>query len=338
MISELLRIRANGSDPAHNLAVEEYLTMHTEPGQCILFLWQNRRTVVIGKNQNAWKECSVRQLEADGGKLVRRLSGGGAVYHDLGNLNFTFCVRREDYNVARQTDVILNAVKSLGIDAVKNGRNDLTVDGKKFSGHAFLKKGPYCYHHGTVMVDVDAEQLTKYLRVDPQKLAGKGVESVRARVANLRAYAPDLTIPALEKALTDSFAVVYGLPVKELREEDLPAEKIASRAAVYDSWDWTFGRPIQFTHEMQARYDWGGVHLGLKVQGGIVRDVLCYSDGLEEGVLGAILESLKGCRYASDELVEATLAGVQAAEPLSKVTAAQMAADLCELIRTNTAQ
>ena len=99
-------------------------------------------------------------------------------------------------------EVILQAVRALGIEAEKNGRNDLTVDGKKFSGHAFLKSGSYCYHHGTVMVDVDAEQLTKYLRVDPQKLAGKGVESVRARVTNLRAYVPDLTIPALEKALT----------------------------------------------------------------------------------------------------------------------------------------
>ncbi|MCR5135090.1 MAG: lipoate--protein ligase [Clostridiales bacterium] len=338
MIRELYRIRANGSDPAHNLAVEEYLTRHTEPGQCILFLWQNKRTVVIGKNQNAWKECSVQQLEADGGHLVRRLSGGGAVYHDLGNLNFTFCVRREDYNISRQTDVILRAVKSLGIDAVKNGRNDLTVDGKKFSGHAFLKKGPYCYHHGTLMVDVDAERLIKYLRVDPLKLDGNGVDSVRARVTNLREHAPSLTIAALEQALTDSFSEVYSLPVKDLREEDLPAWKIDDLAAFYASWDWVFGRPLSFTHEMQGRYGWGGVHIGLKVKSGIVRDMICYSDGLEEGVLAAVCDAVKGCRYESDALVEAVLKGVGSAEPLSKVTAAQMAADLSDLIRTNAAE
>ncbi|MCR5161506.1 MAG: lipoate--protein ligase, partial [Lachnospiraceae bacterium] len=112
-------------DPFRNLAVEKYLTFRVQEGQCILFLWQNRRTVVIGRNQNAWKECNTAALAADGGHLARRLSGGGAVFHDLGNLNFSFCVRREDYDVDRQLEVIRRALLREGIEACKSGRNDL---------------------------------------------------------------------------------------------------------------------------------------------------------------------------------------------------------------------
>ena len=127
MISRLYVYRTDNKNPYQNLAVEEYLTLHTEPEECILYLWQNQHTVVIGKNQNCWKECKVNYLEEDGGSLVRRLSGGGAVYHDLGNLNFTFCVQKENYDLSRQMDVALEAVQSFGIDAEKTGRNDITV-------------------------------------------------------------------------------------------------------------------------------------------------------------------------------------------------------------------
>ncbi len=136
----------------------------------------------------------MEQLEADGGHLVRRLSGGGAVYHDLGNLNFTFLVREEDYDVSRQLEVVVGAVNRLGIHAEKTGRNDVTVDGRKISGNAFYRADGHCYHHGTILIDVDKASLSAYLNVSAAKLRSKGVDSVKARVANLTDFRPGVTV------------------------------------------------------------------------------------------------------------------------------------------------
>ena len=195
-------------DPFRNLAIEKNLTFLTQEGQCILYLWQNRRTVVIGRNQNAWKECNVDALLADGGTLARRMSGGGAVFHDLGNLNFSFCVRKEDYDVDRQLEVIRQALRREGIEAIKSGRNDLLADGRKFSGNAFYKSGEFCCHHGTIMIDVKGGDLTKYLNVPESKLKSKGVESVRSRVTNLREHftgtLSGAPLPELIRAMQDA--------------------------------------------------------------------------------------------------------------------------------------
>lgn len=205
MIEKITYIETANTYPYRNLAMEEYLLLHCDKEECILYLWQNRNTVVIGRNQNAWKECLVSKLEEEDGYPVRRLSGGGAVYHDLGNLNFTFLVRKDNYDVDRQLDVILNAVKKLGIHAEKSGRNDILIDGHKFSGNAFYEQGDCCYHHGTLMVNVNLGELSRYLTVSKDKLKSKGVDSVRARVANLTEYAPDLTVEELKEKASGSF-------------------------------------------------------------------------------------------------------------------------------------
>ena len=232
MVTKLTYIESNQVNPYKNLAVEEYLLLHCEDKECILYLWQNQNTVVIGRNQNAWKECKVTKLEEENGHLARRLSGGGAVYHDLGNLNFTFLVNKDEYSLEKQLQVIINAMGRLGLKAEKSGRNDILIDGKKFSGNAFYEQEKHCYHHGTIMVDVNMETLSRYLTVSKDKLKSKGVDSVKSRVTNLKEYLPELTLEELKKALRESFEEVYGLKAEEKKMEDLDAAKIEEKRQV----------------------------------------------------------------------------------------------------------
>ena len=319
--------RVSLRDPCRNLALEKYLTFHVPEGECILYLWQNRRTVVIGKNQNAWKECRVSELKADGGTLVRRLSGGGAVYHDAGNLNFTFCVRKPDYDVSRQLEVILKAVRGLGIPAGKSGRNDLTVEGKKFSGNAFYTSGEFCYHHGTILLDVDQEAMDRYLNVSAKKLQARGVDSVRSRVINLKKYCPQITCEQLSKQLIRSFSDVYGLPVEEFSENLLDEEEILRDTGFFASEAWIFGRKLPFTRKLEERFSWGEVELLLDVDCGRVRDCICHSDAMDPDYISALAGRIKGCRYEKQELCslfteEAAGTGIHA----------EMAADILQLL------
>lgn len=295
MIASLSVIYSRENDPRHNLALEEYLLHAVKPGQCILYLWQNQRTVVIGRNQHAENECHIQALEADGGHLVRRLSGGGAVYHDLGNLNFTFLVTKDDYDVDRQTEVILRAVQAVGLKAEKTGRNDLTVEGQKFSGHAYYETGNQCYHHGTIMVDVDKAPLEKYLNVSPLKLQAKGVKSVRSRVCNLREYLPDLTIDALNSALVKAFGEVYGLPVQELSYEDLDRNAIAEGQARFSAPGWIYGNSRPLDVSRQDRFDWGLLRLDYSLKEGVISEAALWSDGLDADFLSRVPQLLVGC-------------------------------------------
>ena len=273
-----------------------------KPGECIFYLWQNQRTVVIGRNQHASNECRIQALEADGGHLVRRLSGGGAVYHDLGNLNFTFLTVRDDYDVEKQTDTILQAVRSLGIPAEKTGRNDLTADGGKFSGHAYYRAGEQCYHHGTLMVSVDLAPLEKYLNVSPLKLQAKGVKSVRSRVVNLRDFRPDLTLEELRAALVKAFGEVYGLPVKTLTEEELDADELAAGQARFSDSAWIYGdsQPLEVSRE--AAFPWGILRVDHSQADGVITQAALWSDGLEGDFLSLVPEALAGCPKNAEDI------------------------------------
>ena len=293
--------------PYRNLAIEEALLERVEPGECILYLWQNRHTVVIGRNQNAWQECKVNALEQDGGFLVRRLSGGGAVYHDLGNLNFTFFARKEDYDVQRQLSVILDAVQAFGLQAVKSGRNDLEIDGQKFSGNAFYDSKGHCYHHGTILVQVDLARMSEFLQVSKAKLASKGVQSVRSRVVNLAQLAPQIDIDSLSSQLIQSFQRVYGLPAEELLPQELAQEELARREAFFASANWRFGAKLEFTSLLEQRYPWGSLQMGFVVKNGMVQKAVVYSDGLEADFLSCLPDYFVGASYEPAALSERLL-------------------------------
>lgn len=331
MIAKAQFITTENTNPYENLALEEYLMDTVAPDACILYLWQNRHTVVIGQNQNAWQECKVKELEEDGGFLARRLSGGGAVYHDLGNLNFTFLVPRAQYDVDRQCQVIAKAVASYGLDAQRSGRNDILVDGRKFSGNAFYKRGQNAYHHGTLLIDVDMSQLSRYLNVQADKLQSKGVRSVVSRVANLREFCGAITIENMKDRLVEAFGQVYGASPQPLGSGGLDWQRIQQLADRNASWQWRLGKKMPFDQEFSTRFSWGGVEIHLSVDQGRVCAVQVYSDAMDSNFMGALPGAWVGLPYASTALNRA-LEELLADQELGYEVNAAMLADLQGLI------
>lgn len=289
-------------DPWWNLAVEEYILYSLEKDEYILYLWQNQNTVVIGKNQNAWRECKTDVLEKEGGKIARRLSGGGAVFHDLGNLNFTFLVNRKNYDLEKQVRVIQRAVTKAGIDCEMSGRNDvITKDGRKFSGNAFCFKKDNAYHHGTIMVSVDMDKLTRYLQVSGEKLKSKGVQSVQSRVVNLTEFNPDLTIEKMIGYMTEAFEEIYETKAERLYNTDgMDREKLNELYQKYSSWEWRYGESPKFDIELSQRFSWGGVTIGMQLENGIIRKTTVYSDAMDEEFIGLLPEAFDGSIFKSD--------------------------------------
>lgn len=314
MIRSIALYEGRGFDPYYNLAVEQVLLESVED-QCILYLWQNENTVVIGRNQNPWKECRTTLLSQEGGRLARRLSGGGAVFHDLGNLNFTFLMPQGDYDVDRQLSVIQEAVRTLGIPAEKSGRNDILADGRKFSGNAFYKNGKQAYHHGTLLVDVDMEGLGRYLSPSKAKLQAKGVDSVRSRVVNLKELNPAITIESLKDALASAFARIYGLPLKTMAEEDLDPQALESLTARNRSWQWNFGHKMPFTWEREERFPWGCVHMQLEINEGRIRQAKLYSDAMDWDWVPKAEQALTECPF-DPQALQQSLSSIPVAQDL----------------------
>lgn len=301
-------------DPYFNLALEEWLLAKASD-RVILYLWQNENTVVIGKNQNPWKECKTTLLCKEGGHLARRLSGGGAVYHDLGNLNFTFLMPQDCFDKTRQFSVILDTLRTLGLPASLSGRNDMTLEGKKFSGSAFYKNGRQAYHHGTLLVNADMERLGRYLSPSKAKLQAKGVDSVRSRVVNLGDETPRITIESLKAALKASFSRIYG----KTETMALPSEtELMPLIQRYRSWEWIYGQKLPFTLELEGRFPWGGIQLCLQVEHGIIQRVTVYTDAMD-WELAPMLESiLPGCRMEDSE-IRRRLSGMEAADQIASL-------------------
>lgn len=267
------------TNPHYNLAVEEYLFRNEREDVCML--WQNEPTVVIGKSQNAFVEVDTDALQCDGVHLARRITGGGAVYHDFGNVNFSFISANSadtGLDFAKFTAPILAALALLGVHAELSGRNDLLLEGQKFSGNAQYSANGRTLHHGTLLFDADLTALSRYLRPDEEKLKSKGIKSVRSRVTNLK---PHLPISATTGEFIDLLA-------RFLREEYKPAEPPVPQNAEIDalfarnaSREWLFPERelvAGYTLHQKKRFPFGSVEITLSLHNDTVQDVVIRGD------------------------------------------------------------
>ncbi|MBR2121474.1 MAG: lipoate--protein ligase [Lachnospiraceae bacterium] len=307
MIASCRIVSVESTDPYRNLAVEELLLKSVRDDELILYLWQNDRTVVIGRNQDACHECDMDTLLSEGGRLARRFSGGGAVYHDLGNVNFTFLSVKENYDIERQNRVILEAVSAFGINAQCTGRNDLTVQERKFSGCAYYDDGRARFHHGTILIDTDLGRMGRYLTPSKSKLSSKGVASVESRVICLSEISSDITPSKLKEVMTDAFlrnCRAAGSSV--CGDDDLPfdSREIETVRKRFADQSWILSRQISSSRTIEIRNAEGLFTCHLLVKGGMITDAEVFTDALDVGAAALMKKKLVGRRYDRAEIEE----------------------------------
>lgn len=306
LITKARVLVSNSYDPYFNLGLEEYLLENVGEEEIILYLWRNENTVVIGRNQNPWNECNLEYLAEVKGKLARRLSGGGAVYHDLGNVNFTFLTHENNENLKVQLEVIVKALHNLGIQAEFSGRNDILVDGKKISGNAFYWDNSKYYHHGTLLYDVDIERLTKILTPSMDKLTSKGIESVRSRVKNLKECQIGLTIEDIIKEIIKTFRNIY-MDIDEVQVIDEKSINIQKYVDKYSNAKWIYGESPEFNAIINKRFNYGKVEINLLIKDGVAKNCKIYTDSLFVREFIIIEEIITGCYFDKEHIKEALL-------------------------------
>ena len=290
------------TDPYFNVAAEYQLLKDTAGGTS-LFLWRNKPSVIFGRNQNVFAECDEKLLKKYGVLPVRRFSGGGAVFHDLGNVNFTFLSKEQDADTGRYRKVLRDAVSSLGISCTFGGRNDLLAEGKKFSGQAYYAEWGNLLYHGTVMINVDLDLLSAVLKPSFLKLHSKGIDSVRSRVVNLSQIDAGITPESVQEALMIAFAAEYGA--------ERPVSRIDRRSmqpSVYEKIrkdDWIYGESPDFDVRFEKKLSFGNVTVFADISGGKVSRAKIYTDSLAALDFSPCEKSLAGLLFREDALAAA---------------------------------
>ena len=290
-------------DATQNMAYDDFFLSKLGEDDFLMMFYINDNAVIIGKNQNGWRECNLPAMEADHVTLARRVSGGGAVYHDTGNLNFSFIAGKNRYDVQAQLKLIVDTMQNMGIPAVFSGRNDIVADGKKFSGNAFCRRGMVSMHHGTILVDTDLSKLQNYLNVSQKKIESKGITSVRSRVCNISEFNPNLTVDIVAQTLKDVYYSSYASPtVFVFSEQD--KQSLAALQQKHASWDWRLGSAPQFDIALEERFTWGGVEFYLNVKHGSVTNAVVYSDALDPSLAEQLAPVLTGAQFTSESLAK----------------------------------
>lgn len=295
-----------------NLALEDDLIRSCEKDSLILYLWQNQKTIVMGRYQNPYKECNINDIKKDSIGLVRRKSGGGAVYQDLGNLNFTFISSKENHDIQKHYNVILKAIETYGLKGECSGRNDLTINGFKFSGNAFQEvEGNKC-HHGTLLIDTDLSALSKYLTPSKLKIKGKSIESVKSPVVNLKNLNQLITVQDLSERIIEAVKEVYGLESETvfMTKENLKAE-ISEKSLVYSDWQWVYGASPSYDLYLEEKFDWGVFEVELATKNNEIVACSINSDCilnenffvLREALIGEAIQGDSICKVIDKVLI-----------------------------------
>lgn len=300
-------IKNTSTDPYYNIALEEYCLMHVDPGEDYFLLWQNEPSIIIGKNQNTLEEINQRFVQERGIKVVRRVSGGGAVYHDLGNLNFTFISRVDpergtDFSVFAEP--IISVLKELGVEAMLMGRNDIIANDRKISGNAQRLHRTKFLQHGTLLFDVNIDDLAEALNVSADKIESKGIKSIRSRVGNIREFLKqDMTLDAFRERLQKRLSDDYRSEEIRLSETDIRTISENARNK-FASWAWTYGESPLFSYRSEKRFPGGKVGVFINVKDGRIRDCKFYGDYLSILDTEDFTKGLEGLKYERNTLEE----------------------------------
>ncbi|MDH6364577.1 lipoate-protein ligase A [Enterococcus sp. PF1-24] len=321
------------TDPRLNLAIETYLLREMPLTEPILLFYINEPAIIIGRNQNTLEEINLDYVKAKGIQVVRRLSGGGAVYHDLGNLNYSF-IMPDDGNsfrdFAKFTQPVIDALQELGIEGAElKGRNDLVINDLKFSGNAMYATAGRMFAHGTIMFDSDIDEVVKALKVSPDKIASKGIKSIRSRVTNIKPFLPKdkqtmTTHEFRQNILLKIFGVTKLEEVKTYQLTTSDWQKINKIAdELYRNWDWNYGKSPAFDIEKRRKLAIGIVDIRLNVVAGQIKDIKIYGDFFGLGEIADVEQHLVGVKYQPAAL-QSSLAAIDLQKYFGKVTVAEL--------------
>ncbi|MCA1320186.1 lipoate--protein ligase [Bacillus tianshenii] len=296
------------TDPRINLAIEEYALKNLDIEDTYLLFYINEPSIIIGKNQNSVEEINTKYVEDNGIHVVRRLSGGGAVYHDHGNLNFSFITKDDGesfHNFKKFTAPVVEALKSLGVDAEMSGRNDILAEGRKISGNAQFSTKGRMFSHGTLLFDSEIEHVVSALNVKKDKIESKGIKSIRSRVANIKEFLKeDITIEQFRQLLLEAIFKTKDVPQYELTEEDWNNIHQLSKER-YQNWDWNYGKSPKFNLQHSHRFPVGQIDIRLDVTKGKIENCKIYGDFFGVGDVSEIEELLIGVKYEKAEIAQA---------------------------------
>ncbi|WP_077211122.1 lipoate--protein ligase [Bacillus dakarensis] len=294
------------TDPSINLAIEEHAVKNLDINENYLLFYINGPSIIIGKNQNTIEEINTEYVEDNNIKVVRRLSGGGAVYHDLGNLNYSFITKDDGdsfHNFKKFTEPVIKTLKQLGVEAELSGRNDIVVEGRKISGNAQFSTKGRMFSHGTLMLDSEIENVVSALKVKKDKIESKGIKSIRSRVANISEFLKEkISIEDFRMILLEGiFGGKEHIQENVLTEDDWDSIHRISKER-YQNWDWNYGKSPKFNYQNSHRFPVGQIDVRLEVNKGVIENCKIFGDFFGVGDVADLEQKLVGIRYEKGEI------------------------------------